>query len=235
MAAARPNILFIMSDDHAAHAMSCYGSRINTTPQLDRIADGGMRLDNCFCTNAICTPSRATILTGTYNHVNGVTTLATPMDNDALTFPKLLQQHGYQTAIFGKWHLGEGPQYCPTGFDDWAVLPGQGLYHNPTFIFKGPDGGTRRTVQGYVTDIITDMCLDWLQGRDRSRPFCLLYHHKAPHRHWEPDERHAHLYLDADIPEPETLYDDYARRASAAAAAEMRVGVHMIPLEDRKS
>jgi arylsulfatase A-like enzyme len=133
----QPNILFIMSDDHAAHAMSCYGSRINRTPHLDRIAAGGMRLDNCFCTNSICTPSRATILTGTYNHVNEVTTLATPMDNGLLTFPKLLQEASYQTAVFGKWHLGTGPRHCPTGFDDWAVLPGQGRYHNPEFIFKG--------------------------------------------------------------------------------------------------
>jgi arylsulfatase A-like enzyme len=222
-----PNILFIMSDDHASHAMSCYGSRINQTPNLDRIADGGMRFENCFCTNSICTPSRAAILTGTYNHVNQVTTLSTPMDNRLLTFPKLLQETGYQTAIFGKWHLGIGPDHCPTGFDDWAVLPGQGLYHNPDFIFKGPDGGARRTVKGYVTDIITDMCLEWLKDRDENRPFCLLCHHKAPHRAWEPDEKHAHLYLDEDIPEPETLYDDYANRASAASAAEMRVGVHM--------
>lgn len=227
MATTRPNILFIMSDDHASHAMSCYGSRINQTPNLDRIANGGMRFNNCFCTNSICTPSRATILTGTYNHVNGVTTLATPMDNRLQTFPKLLQEVGYQTAIFGKWHLGQGPDHCPTGFDDWAVLPGQGLYHNPDFIFKGPNGGERRTVQGYVTDLITDFCLDWLQNRDEERPFCLMYHHKAPHRAWEPDEKHAHLYLNEEIPEPETLYDDYAGRASAAAAAEMRVGIHM--------
>ena len=222
-----PNILFIMSDDHAAHAMSCYGSRINTTRHLDRIATGGMRLDNCFCTNSICTPSRATILTGTYNHVNGATTLSTPLDNRLLTFPKLLRSGGYQTAIFGKWHLGIGPQYCPTGFDDWAVLPGQGFYHNPEFIFQGPDGGTRRTVRGYVTDLITDMCLDWLGSRDPGRPFCLLCHHKAPHRPWYVDDSHAHLFLNEDVPEPDTLFDDYSTRASAARAAEMRVGVHM--------
>ncbi len=223
----RPNILFIMADDHASHAMSCYGSRINQTPNLDRIANEGMRFDNCFCTNAICTPSRAAILTGTYNHINEVTTLDTPMNNSLQTFPKLLQASGYQTAVFGKWHLGTGPEHCPTGFDDWAVLPGQGLYHNPDFIFKGPDGGTRRTVKGYVTDLITDMSLDWLDHRDETRPFCLLYHHKAPHRSWEPDEKHAHLYLNEHIPEPETLFDDYSNRASAAEAATMRVGVHM--------
>ncbi|RKX34122.1 MAG: sulfatase [Verrucomicrobia bacterium] len=223
----QPNIIFIMSDDHASHAMSCYGSRINTTPNLDRIADGGMRLDNCFCTNAICTPSRATILTGTYNHVNEVTTLSTPMDNHLQTFPKLLQQGGYQTAVFGKWHLGTGPDHCPTGFDDWAVLPGQGRYHNPEFIFKGPDGGTKKTVPGYVTDLITDLSLDWMKARDPNRPFCLLYHHKAPHRPWYPDEKHADMFLNEEVPEPETLQDDYSNRASAAAAAEMRVGPNM--------
>lgn len=230
MSTSQPNIIFIMSDDHASHAMSCYGSRINQTPNLDRIADGGMRFDNCFCTNSICTPSRAAILTGTYNHINGVTTLDTHMDNRLPTFPKMLQANGYQTAIYGKWHLGQGPNHCPTGFDDWAVVPGQGRYHNPEFIFKGsgngPDGGERRTIQGYVTDIITDLSLDWLKQRDESKPFCLLYHHKAPHRPWHPDEKHAHMYLNEDVPEPETLYDKYENRASAAAAAEMRVGRH---------
>ncbi len=223
----RPNIIFIMSDDHAAHAMSCYGSRINRTPNLDRIAAGGMRFDNCFCTNSICTPSRASILTGTYNHVNGATTLLTPMDNRLQTYPKLLRQSGYQTAIFGKWHLGEGPSHCPTGFDNWAVLPGQGRYHNPEFVFEGPDGGVTRTMPGYVTDLITDMSLDWLKERDRTRPFCLMVHHKAPHRPWYPDEKHAHLFLNETVPEPETLFDDYANRARAAAAAKMRVGPDM--------
>ena len=227
----QPNILFIMSDDHAAHAISAYGSRINQTPNIDRIAQNGVRFDNCFCTNSICTPSRASILTGTYNHINGVTTLVTHMDNRLQTYPKLLQQNGYQTAIFGKWHLGEGAEHCPTGFDDWAVVPGQGLYHNPEFIFKGPDGGTRKTVKGYVTDIITDLSLDFLQNRDPNKPFCLMTHHKAPHRSWEPDEKHAHLYLNEDIPEPETLLDDYQNRSSAAAAAKMRVGVNMLPID----
>ena len=185
----RPNILFIMSDDHASHAMSCYGSRINTTPNLDRIANEGMRFDNCFCTNSICTPSRAAILTGTYNHINGVTTLSTPMDNTLPTFVKDLRASGYQTGIFGKWHLGQGAAHEPSGFDDWAVLPGQGLYHNPTFIFPTEDGSERRSVHGYVTDIITDMSLDFLRGRDADKPFMLMCHHKAPHRHWEPDEK----------------------------------------------
>ena len=215
----RPNILFIMSDDHASHAMSCYGSRINETPHLDRIANGGMRLDNCFCTNSICGPSRAVILTGTYNHINGMTTLSTNLDNELLTFPKLLQANGYQTAAIGKWHLGQGPKHEPKGFDFWRVLPGQGLYHNPVMI----DEDGKRTWEGYVTDLITDMSLEWLENRDKGRPFCLLCHHKAPHRSWEPDEKHATMYDDVDIPEPETFNDDYSNRASAAEAAKMRV------------
>jgi arylsulfatase A-like enzyme len=215
----RPNVLFIMSDDHASHAMSCYGSRINQTPNLDRISDGGIRFDNCFCTNSICTPSRATILTGTYNHVNDVTTLASRMDNRLQTFPKLLRASGYQTAVIGKWHLGQGPEHQPTGFDFWRVLPGQGLYHDPEMI----DAQGKRVFKGYVTDLITDMCLDWLKNRDKDRPFCLLCHHKAPHRHWEPDEKHARMYDDVDIPEPVTFNDDYSNRASAAAAATMRI------------
>jgi len=215
----RPNIIFIMSDDHAAHAMSCYGSRINQTPHLDRIAAGGMRLDNCFCTNSICAPSRATILTGTYNHINGVTTLATHLDNRQVMFPELLRQVGYQTALVGKWHLGQGEAHEPRGFDFWRVLPGQGLYHNPEMI----DADGKRVWEGYVTDLITDMSLDWLRGRDRDRPFCLCVHHKAPHRHWEPDDKHAHLYDDVDIPEPRTFWDDYSDRASAAEAVRMRV------------
>jgi arylsulfatase A-like enzyme len=219
MSSSRPNILFIMSDDHAAHAMSCYGSRINQTPNLDRIAQDGMRLDNCFCTNSICTPSRAVILTGLHSHVSGVTTLDSRMDNRILTFPKLLQEEGYQTALVGKWHLGEGQPYEPAGFDFWRVLPGQGLYHDPVMI----DAAGNRVWPGYVTDIITDMSLEWLDARDRDRPFCLLVHHKAPHRSWEPDERHAHLYDDVMIPEPETFDDDYTERAAAAAAATMRV------------
>jgi arylsulfatase A-like enzyme len=207
--------------------MICYGSKINKTPNLDRIANEGMRFDNCFCTNSICTPSRATILTGTYNHTNGVTTLDTPLDNTLQTFPKLLQEAGYQTAVYGKWHLGEGPRHEPAGFDDWAVVPGQGYYHNPTFIVPAEGGSEKRTVPGYATDIITDMTLDFIKNRDADRPFCVLYHHKAPHRPWYPDEKHAGLFLNEDIPEPETLFDDYSDRATAAAAAAMRVGVDM--------
>ena len=215
----QPNILFIMSDDHAAHAMSCYRSRINRTPGLDRIAQEGMRFDSCFCTNSICTPSRATILTGTYNHVNGVTTLATMMDNRLQTFPKLLQAAGYQTALVGKWHLGQGPAHEPTGFDYWCALPAQGRYHDPDMI----EMGEKQTVSGYVTDLITDRSLAWLKQRDPLRPFCLLCHHKAPHRPWEPAPRHVDALKHTTIAEPPTLYDNYRNRARAAAAATMRV------------
>ncbi|GIP26065.1 sulfatase [Paenibacillus sp. J23TS9] len=215
----RPNILFIMSDDHAAHAMSCYDSKINETPHIDRIADEGMRMDNCFCTNAICTPSRASILTGTYNHINGVRTLSDRLDGRQLTMPKLLQENGYQTAIVGKWHLGHGGESDPTGFDYWSVLPGQGDYHDPSFI----EMGRSITEKGYATDIITDKSIDWLEKRDKEQPFFLMCHHKAPHRPWIPDEKHAHMYEDIDIPEPETFNDDYSNRASAAEAAIMRI------------
>jgi arylsulfatase A-like enzyme len=150
------------------------------------------------------------------------------MDNRLTTYPKLMREAGYQTAIFGKWHLGQGPEHCPTGFDDWAVLPGQGVYHDPEFIFKGPDGGELRQLGGYATDLITDLSLDWLEKRNTNTPFCLMVHHKAPHRHWDPDEKHAHMYDDVEIPEPENLFDDYENRAEAARIAVMRVGEHMM-------
>jgi len=229
--AVRPNFVFVMSDDHAAHAISAYGSRINRTPQLDRIAEGGMRFDACFCTNSICTPSRASILTGTYNHVNGVTTLDTHMDNRLQTFPKLLQAAGYQTAMFGKWHLGHGPEHDPAGFDTWRVLPGQGHYHNPVML-DHEQGVVERG--GYVTDLITDDCLDWLDRRDPDRPFMLLCHHKAPHRTWEPAREHFTMYDDVDIPEPETMFDDHATRAAVVQAMRMRL-LDLDPIIDLKS
>ena len=224
-ASTRPNILFIMSDDHAAHAISAYGSKINQTPHIDRIANEGVRLDNCFCTNSICAPSRATILSGTHNHINGVLTLADDFDGRQETFPKLLQADGYQTAIFGKWHLGHGGNADPTGFDRWSVLPGQGVYHNPSFFEMGEE----IKLEGYATDLITDYALAWLKDRDADRPFMLMVHHKAPHRPWDPDEAHAHMYEDVDIPLPETFDDDYEHRSNAARNAEMRIESNLYP------
>ncbi|MGB3733622.1 MAG: sulfatase [Ilumatobacter sp.] len=231
----RPNLVFIMSDDHASHAISAYGSRINTTPHLDRIADGGMRLDAAFCTNSICAPSRAAILTGTYNHVNGVTTLDTHLDNSLWTFPKALQADGWQTAMFGKWHLGHGAAHDPTGFDNWRVLPGQGHYHNPVFVESDGSGGTSIVERGgYVTDLITDDCLDWLDARDPDRPFALFCHHKAPHRTWEPDAKHFTMYDDVDIAFPDTFRDDLAGRADVVQAVRMRM-LDLDPVTDLKA
>lgn len=215
----RPNILYIMSDDHAAHALSCYGSKINETPQLDRIAEEGIRFDNAFCTNSICAPSRAAILTGQYNHINGVKTLGNSLDGRKPNMAKVLQENDYQTAMIGKWHLGHGEENDPTGFDYWNVLPGQGDYHDPKMIEMGEE----KQYEGYVTDIITDLSLNWIKERDKDRPFMLMCHHKAPHRPWEPDEKHADLYEDIDIPEPETFHDDYSNRSHAAKEATMRV------------
>ncbi len=220
----RPNIMFIMSDDHAAQAMSCYGSKINKTPNLDRIAHEGMRFDNCFCTNSICTPSRATILTGKYSHKNGCLTLSNKFDGSQQTFPKLLQAAGYHTAIIGKWHLTTEP----TGFDYYNVLPGQGLYFDPLMKEKGgtwQDGRKGGRVHpGYVTDVITDVALDFLKNRPKDKPFCLLYHHKAPHDMWEYDRKRAQLY-EEDVPEPDNLFDDYGNRGEAIKRATQKIGM----------
>ncbi|MBN1818508.1 MAG: sulfatase-like hydrolase/transferase [Sedimentisphaerales bacterium] len=217
----KPNIIYIMSDDHAWHAMSCYGSRINTTPNLDRIADEGMRFDNCFCTNSICAPVRAVVLTGKYSHMNGVLDNRQQFDPSQQTFPKILQANGYQTAMIGKWHL----KTDPTGFDYWNILPGQGEYYNPDMI----EMGQRKRYEGYVTDIITDRALEWLKGRDPEKPFCLMYHHKAPHRNWQPGPDHLTMYDDVTIPEPDNLFDDYATRSDAAREQEMMVAKHLTP------
>ena len=211
----RPNILFIMSDDHAAHAMSCYSGRINVTPNLDRIANEGVRLDNCFCTNSICTPSRATILTGKYPHINGAITF-NAMDPTHVTFPQLLRYSGYYTAIIGKWHLHADP----VGFDYWNVLPGQGSYFDPDF----NEMGRPKKYEGYVTDIITDLILETLENRPKDQPFCMLYHHKAPHDRFLYDEKHAHLFADEDIPEPENLFDDYANRSEVLKESTQVIG-----------
>lgn len=215
----RPNILFIMADDHAATAIGAYGSGLAETPGIDRIAQGGMRLDHCYVTNSICTPSRAAILTGTHNHVNGVTTLDTWLDNRWPNVAKHLRAGGYRTAIFGKWHLGEGPRHCPTGFDDWSVLPDQGAYFDPAFT----TATGRFHLPGYATDIITDMCIDWMRARDAGQPFFLMCHHKAPHRSFVPAPRHATLFEGQDIRIPDSFDDDYRNRARAAGAARMRI------------
>jgi len=218
----RPNIIFVMSDDHAAHAISAYGSRVNQTPHLDRIAHEGMRLDAVYCTNSICSPSRASILTGTYSHINGVSSIWTEIDYRVPTFTEVLQQNGYRTALFGKWHLGEGETATPRGFDAWTVFPGQGDYVDPEMI----DAAGRRVHQGYATDIVTDMSLDWIDSIDQDHPFCLLLHHKAPHRPWVPDEKHKHLYADGSIPEPDTFFADHSSRSKAIQ------GVHMTIADD---
>jgi arylsulfatase A-like enzyme len=215
----RPNILYIMADDHDAHAISAYGSKVNTTPNIDRLAKEGMRFDNCFCTNSICTPSRGVILTGQYSHITGVKTLADSLDPARQNVAKLLQAADYQTGFVGKWHL----QKDPSGFDYWNMLPGQGQYHNPVMI----EMGRRKNHQGYATDIITDYSLDYLKRRKKDKPFFLMCHHKAPHRPWQPDEKHAHMYDDVTIPEPFNLYDHYEHRSRAAANATNKVGEHM--------
>jgi arylsulfatase A-like enzyme len=222
----RPNILFIMADDHASKAISCYGHGINQTPHIDRLANEGVRMNHCYVSNSICTPSRAAILTGTYNHVNGVMTLADAINNRLPNVAKHLRSSGYQTAIFGKWHLGEGPAHEPTGFDSWAVVPGQGDYHDP--MFHEPGAAVRHP--GYVTDIITDKSLAWLQARDKSRPFMLMCHHKAPHRSWEYHPKYKNHY-EADIALPDTFNDDYKNRARAAGQAKMRIADDMTYLD----
>jgi arylsulfatase A-like enzyme len=223
--ATRPNILFVFTDDHAAHAISAYGSKINVTPNIDRLAKEGMLFRNCFCTNSICGPSRAVILTGKHSHINGFMDNAanTVFNGAQQTFPKLLQAVGYQTVMLGKWHLRSDP----TGFDRWAILStggGQGTYYQPEFkTNKGP-----LKVEGYVTDIITDMALDWLQKeRDKDKPFLLMYQHKAPHRSWEPGPKQLGLYRDKDIPVPATLFDDWAGHASPSKEQEMTVARHL--------
>ncbi|WP_114854363.1 sulfatase [Brachybacterium sp. YJGR34] len=212
----RPNIVFVMSDDHAAHAISAYGSRVNRTPHLDRLARDGVRCDATFCTNSICSPSRATILTGTYSHINGVDSIYSRFDHATRTFPSVLQEAGYRTALFGKWHLGETGESLPQDFDNWQIFPDQGEYHDPTMI--SPAG--EEQVEGYATDIVTDLSLDWIDEQGEE-PFCVLVHHKAPHRPWEPDAKHRDLYPAGSIPEPATLFDDFATRSRAVREATM--------------
>ncbi len=210
----RPNILFIMSDDHAAHAISAYGSRINQTPHIDRLAKEGIRFDRCFAVNSICTPSRATILTGKYSHLNGVPVF-NRFDGSQPTVAKYLQAAGYHTGMIGKWHLGSDP----TGFDEWTILPGQGVYFDPVFI----DAKGRRVLPGYVTDVITDLAIQFIENRPKDKPFFLMCHHKAPHRPWDPDAKHRAMFLGRHIPEPPTLDDDYATRTDAIRECQQKV------------
>ncbi|NME72084.1 sulfatase family protein [Flammeovirga aprica] len=217
----RPNILFIMSDDHAYQAISAYDNTLTSTPNIDRLADEGMKFNNACVTNSICAPSRAVILTGKHSHINGKTDNNFPFNKDNVTFPQIFQAAGYQTAMFGKLHFGNNPK----GFDQFKILIGQGHYYNPTFITKNEG---KKDYQGYVTDIVTDMTLDWLdKERDKEKPFMLMYLHKAPHREWLPAEKHYKEFTKKTFKEPETLFDDYKGRGTAAHTAEMNILKHM--------
>ncbi len=223
--AERPNILFLFTDDHAVQAIGAYEGRladVAKTPHLDRLATEGMRFDRAFVTNSICAPSRAVVLTGRYSHLNGQRTNGQTFDGSQETYPKLLRAHGYQTALIGKWHL----KSLPTGFDHYEVLKGQGPYYNPPMIRDGEN--TQYT--GYTTDIITDLSLQWLEKqRDKDKPFMLMCQHKAPHGRWEPALRHLQMYDSETIPEPATLFDDYAGRCDAAKQHKMGIATDMNP------
>ncbi len=217
----RPNILFIMADDHAYQAISAYDDRLIHTPNIDRLAKEGLLFSNACVTNSICAPSRAVILSGKHSHLNGKIDNIFPFDTTQITFPQLLQEYGYQTAMFGKLHFGNNPK----GFDQFKILPGQGNYYNPDFITK--DEGTIK-IEGYTSDIITDMTLDWLdQERTEEKPFLLMYLHKAPHREWLPPKRHYTEFMKKSFPEPSTLFDNYEGRGRAAKEAEMNLLTHM--------
>ncbi len=223
----RPNIVYIMSDDHAAHAISAYGSKLIQTPNIDRLAKEGMKFENCFVTNSICTPSRAAILTGKYAHINGVPVF-NHIDNTQPLLSKYLQQAGYYTGVVGKWHLGGNDanrpdEGKPVGFDYWNILPGQGAYFDPVLI----EQGQRKTYPGYTTDIITDLATQFIDRRPADKPFFLMYHHKAPHRNWQPDEKYRKQFENFDVPIPATFDDDYKGKADAARQATMRIDVDL--------
>lgn len=224
----RPNILYIMTDDQAVGQMSCEGGKILRTPNMDRLAAGGVRFSNCFVTNSLCAPSRATALTGCYSHIHGVKGNSEAKDAPpefikpgAVTYPELLQRAGYRTAMVGKWHLTDEPK----GFDYSCVLPGQGVYFDPEFI----ENGKKRQIKGYCTDITTDLALQFLASVGKQQPFLLIYQHKAPHRPFTPAPRHAHLFDDKDLPYPPTYDDDYATRRLAAEAKDMRFDISLAP------
>ncbi|MFC1539821.1 sulfatase, partial [Candidatus Latescibacterota bacterium] len=223
----RPNILFIMTDDQTVDQMSCYGHPFLKTPNMDRIASEGTKFTNCFCTNSLCAPSRATVLNGCYSSISGVKTNSYPMagepeklNPDMPTFPELLREAGYQTGLMGKYHIKQDPK----GFDEWRILPGQGVYFDPVFI----ENGENNQYKGYVTDIITDKALDYLERRDKDRPFCLVYQHKAPHRPFTPAPRHAKLWEDMEIPYPVTFNDKYETRRAAKIATDMKLDVNLL-------
>jgi len=224
----QPNILYIMCDDLTEQAIGCYGYSYNRTPAMDKLADQGVVFTRSFVTNSICGPSRAVLLTGKHSHINGfIDNDNYVFDNSQQTFPKILQQNGYQTAIIGKWHLVSDP----TGFDYWRILPGQGHYYNPEFI----NNGVREKHDGYVTELITDFALQWLEEeRDATEPFCLMVHHKAPHRNWMAAEKNLNAYDTVDFPLPTTFFDDYATRGKAAREQEMSIARDMIPGYDLK-
>jgi arylsulfatase A-like enzyme len=218
LAADRPNIVLIFTDDHAYQAISAYGDprKLLDTPNIDRLAKEGVRFDRALVPNSICGPSRATILTGKYSHRNGFyNNTNSRFDGSQLTFPKLLQKAGYQTAVIGKWHLVSEP----TGFDYWHILPGQGRYYNPPMNKMGQ----QVQHQGYVTDVLSDLSTDWIKKRDKSKPFLLMSQHKAPHREWSPALRHLGHDKDRKYPEPETLFDDYANRGPGVKDQDMTI------------
>lgn len=222
--AKRPNIVFIFTDDHAYQAIGAYGSKLVETPNIDRLATTGVRFDRCLVTNSICGPARAVILTGKYSHLNGFYNNTNGrFDGSQTTFPKLLQKAGYQTAMIGKWHLVSDP----TGFDYWEVLPGQGRYYNPPMFRMGK----RVMHEGYTTDIVTDLSLDWLKQRDPDKPFLLMCQHKAPHREWSPNLKYLGHDGDRQYPEPATLFDDYAGRGKAEHEQAMTLAKHFMPLD----
>jgi len=215
----QPNIVFIMSDDHAAHAISAYGSKLIKTPNIDRLAAEGMKFENCFVTNSICTPSRAAILTGKYSHINGVPVF-NHLDTSQPLLSKYMQQAGYYTGMVGKWHLGgQNPNTPeigkPAGFDYWNILPGQGAYFDPVMI----EMGVRKNLKGYTTDVITDLAMNFIRNRPQNKPFFLMFHHKAPHRNWQPDEKHKRQFENFVPPLPATFDDDYKGKSDAARMA----------------